>query len=129
MDTSERASSSTSIRRARRDNRGVAVRDPLPVEVPHPGRYRHFKGGEYEVLDVARHSETDELLVVYRSLDEPDRTWVRPVEMFSGDVDGPNGVARRFERTLNLRSICRDVVGGLRRVLFPSRAGRRTRIN
>jgi hypothetical protein len=49
---------------------------------PVPGRYRHFKGGEYEVVGVARHSETDERLVVYRPLSDDSGLWVRPAEMF-----------------------------------------------
>lgn len=47
-----------------------------------PGRYRHFKGGEYEVLGVARHSETDERVVVYRPLYNDSGLWVRPLAMF-----------------------------------------------
>lgn len=47
-----------------------------------PGRYRHYKGGEYEVLGVARHSESDELLVVYRCLYDNNSLWVRPLSMF-----------------------------------------------
>jgi hypothetical protein len=66
-------------------------------ELPRPGLYRHFKGGEYEVLQVARHSETEEVLVVYRSLDDPATIWVRPLEMFSSVVDGPEGLLPRFE--------------------------------
>lgn len=52
------------------------------------GTYRHFKGGIYEVLDVARHSETEEQLVVYRS--PSGEMWVRPFTMFFEDavVDG-----------------------------------------
>jgi hypothetical protein len=49
---------------------------------PAPGRYRHFKGGEYEVIGIARHSETQELLVVYRPLYNDSGLWVRPVAMF-----------------------------------------------
>jgi hypothetical protein len=48
-----------------------------------PGRYRHYKGGEYEVYGVARHSETDEKLVVYRPLYGEGALWVRPLEMFT----------------------------------------------
>lgn len=57
------------------------------------GRYRHFKGGEYDVLRVVRHSETQEELVLYQSLKYPDRVWVRPLEMFLEDVsrDGYDG--------------------------------------
>lgn len=49
---------------------------------PRPGRYRHYKGGEYEVVGVARHSETDEWLVVYRPLYNDTGLWVRPLAMF-----------------------------------------------
>ena len=47
-----------------------------------PGRYRHYKGREYEVLGVARHSETEEEYVVYRALYGDGGLWVRPAEMF-----------------------------------------------
>ena len=55
-----------------------------------PGRYRHYKGGEYEVLFEARHSETEEPLVVYRALYGERGHWVRPKEMFleTVTVDG-----------------------------------------
>jgi hypothetical protein len=53
---------------------------PLP-ETPL-GRYRHYKGGEYEVVGVARHSETQEALVVYRPLYNASGLWVRPHAMF-----------------------------------------------
>lgn len=46
------------------------------------GRYRHYKGQEYEVLEVARHSETQEYLVVYRCLYGDYSLWVRPYDMF-----------------------------------------------
>ena len=61
---------------------------PLP-EAP-PGRYRHYKGGEYELVGVARHSETLEALVVYRPLYNASGLWVRPHAMFfeSVEVDG-----------------------------------------
>lgn len=47
-----------------------------------PGRYRHYKGGEYEVIGIARHSESDEQLVVYRCLYDNNSLWVRPLPMF-----------------------------------------------
>lgn len=47
-----------------------------------PGIYRHYKGGRYEVIDVARHSESEELLVVYRPLYGDKELWVRPLDMF-----------------------------------------------
>lgn len=51
-----------------------------------PGLYRHYKGGEYEVLGAARHSETLEPLVVYRPLYNASGWWVRPHAMFFGEV-------------------------------------------
>jgi hypothetical protein len=55
-----------------------------------PGRYRHYKGKEYTVLGVARHSETEEELVVYRQEYGDRSLWVRPKAMFleTVDVDG-----------------------------------------
>ena len=50
------------------------------------GKYRHYKGNEYEVIDVARHSETDELLVVYRCCYGDRGLWVRPLQMFNEKV-------------------------------------------
>ena len=63
-------------------------------EVP-VGRYRHYKGGEYEVVGDARHSETLERLAVYRSLAD-GRLWVRPTAMFLGTVVFGDGTVRRF---------------------------------
>lgn len=52
----------------------------------HPGRYRHYKGNEYEVLYTARHSETEELMVVYRALYGEQGVWVRPAAMWNETV-------------------------------------------
>ncbi len=54
---------------------------PLNLILPI-GRYRHYKGKEYEVIGVARHSETEEELVVYRTLYGDFDLWVRPKTMF-----------------------------------------------
>jgi hypothetical protein len=62
-----------------------------------PGRYRHFKGGEYEVLGVARHSETEEHLVVYRALQGDEGLWVRPLKMFMERVTLGSRTVLRFE--------------------------------
>lgn len=70
----------------------------MPSNEPAPGRYRHFKGGEYEVIGVARHSETDELLVVYRPLYNATGLWVRPVAMFLEPVTHNGTTVPRFER-------------------------------
>ena len=63
---------------------------------PVPGRYRHFKGGEYEVVGVARHSETGERLVVYRPLYNDSGLWVRPVAMFLEPVAVGDATVPRF---------------------------------
>jgi len=62
------------------------------------GRYRHYKGGEYEVIGVARHSETLEPLVVYRPLYNDSGLWVRPHAMFFGDVVADGRPQPRFQR-------------------------------
>lgn len=54
-----------------------------------PGRYRHFKGNEYEVLCTARHSETLEEMVVYRALYGEGGVWVRPAVMWEETVTPP----------------------------------------
>ena len=66
------------------------------MESIKPGRYRHFKGKEYEVLGVARHSETDEELVVYRALYGDFGLWVRPVSMWNEAVERDGQTFRRF---------------------------------
>jgi hypothetical protein len=62
---------------------------PLLVETP-PGRYRHYKGGLYEVVGTARHSETLEPMTLYRALYGERGLWVRPAAMFEEaiEVDG-----------------------------------------
>jgi hypothetical protein len=62
------------------------------------GRYRHHKGGEYEVLGVARHSETLAPMVVYRPLDQDTGWWVRPHAMFFEQVVVDGVLRPRFER-------------------------------
>lgn len=56
------------------------------MEQIRPGRYRHFKGNEYEVVGTARHSETMEELVVYRALYGEGGLWVRPAHMWAETV-------------------------------------------
>lgn len=63
---------------------------------PAPGRYRHFKGGEYEVIGVARHSETGEPVVVYRPLYGDGGLWVRPLAMFVETVTHDGETVPRF---------------------------------
>lgn len=57
-----------------------------PSESISKGRYRHYKGGEYEVIGVAHHTETEEPLVVYRYLYGDFGLSVRPLHMFVGHV-------------------------------------------
>ena len=61
-----------------------------------PGRYRHFKGGEYEVLGVAPHSETQEPMVVYRALYGERGLWVRPAAMWNEWVERDGYAGPRF---------------------------------
>jgi hypothetical protein len=63
-----------------------------------PGRYRHYKGNYYEVIGIARHSETDERLVVYRPLYGEMGLWVRPLEMFQEEVLVEGRLQSRFAR-------------------------------
>lgn len=56
-------------------------------DLPQPGRYEHYKGKFYRVIGVARHSETEEDLVVYQALYGERGLWVRPLKMFIEDVD------------------------------------------
>lgn len=64
-----------------------------------PGRYRHYKGNDYQVIDVACHSETHEWLVVYRRLYDRDgpELWVRPYDMFVETVEYHGQTVPRFQ--------------------------------
>lgn len=70
--------------------------DPLP-DTP-AGRYRHYKGGDYEVLGAVRHSETLAPLVLYRALYGERGLWVRPHAMFFEQVNIDGVVQPRFSR-------------------------------
>lgn len=71
--------------------------DDLPaLPALAPGRYRHYKGRYYQVLGVARHSETLEPLVVYRPLYGEGALWVRPYAMFVGRVSVDGHAVPRF---------------------------------
>ena len=66
------------------------------------GKYRHYKGKEYEILGIATHSETLEELVVYKALYEiegkgKDSIWVRPKGMFEEDIEIEGAIRKRFE--------------------------------
>lgn len=51
------------------------------------GKYRHFKGGEYEVIGIAKHSETQEEMVIYRALYGEGQIWVRPACMWNERIE------------------------------------------
>ncbi len=75
---------------------------PLPPQdqglpVIQPGRYRHYKGNEYQVIGVAKHSETEEDLVVYRALYGAYGLWVRPAKMFREKIEMEGKLVFRFE--------------------------------
>ena len=61
------------------------------------GKYRHFKGNEYEVLYVAKHSETLEETVVYRALYGDGGVWVRPAAMWEEEIERDGKKLKRFE--------------------------------
>ena len=62
------------------------------------GRYRHFKGKPYEVIGIARHSETEEPMVVYRALYGEGGIWVRPARMWNETVTRDGVTYKRFTR-------------------------------
>ncbi len=69
---------------------------PLPSGAPEPGLYRHYKGGMYQVLGLVRHSETLEVMVLYRALYGAQGLWVRPRAMFEELLALPGGPVVRF---------------------------------
>lgn len=70
---------------------------PPLIQTP-PGRYRHYKGGEYQVIDTVRHSETLQPLTLYRALYGAGGLWVRPAAMFNEQVCVSGRWQARFER-------------------------------
>ena len=72
--------------------------DLPPLTPTPPGRYRHYKGNLYDVIDTVRHSETLEPMTLYRALYGQRGLWVRPAAMF-GETVQIDGIARpRFTR-------------------------------
>lgn len=74
----------------------IPMLPPLPSIAP--GRYRHYKGGEYEVIGVVRHSESLEPMVLYRPLYDDAGLWVRPYAMFLETVEVDGRLQSRFIR-------------------------------
>ena len=77
------------------------------IQMILPGRYRHFKGNEYEVIGIARHSETMELMVVYRALYGEGGLWTRPADMWYETVTrDPKRSAWLFPGAYGQRPVC-----------------------
>ncbi len=70
----------------------------LPSGAPEPGLYRHYKGGEYQVQGLVRHSESLEVMVLYRALYGEQGLWVRPRAMFIETVEHAGNTVARFAR-------------------------------
>lgn len=77
---------------------GAGWRFTLGSPAVQPGRYRHFKGGEYECLGLALHSETLAPIAVYRALYGNGGLWVRPAAMWAEQVNTADGPVPRFRR-------------------------------
>ncbi|MFC3853083.1 DUF1653 domain-containing protein [Salinispirillum marinum] len=70
----------------------------IPHNAPEPGLYRHYKGGEYRVVGLVRHSETEEWLVYYQCMYGDFSFWVRPLPMFLDEVTVDGRRVKRFSR-------------------------------
>jgi hypothetical protein len=79
------------------DDRRFNMKEIKRMDEIKPGRYRHFKGNEYKVLHIARHSETLEEMVVYQALYGAYGIWVRPASMWNEMVEFEGKIVRRFE--------------------------------
>ena len=69
----------------------------LKTKAMKPGKYRHYKGNEYQVIDLATHSETEEKLVLYHPLYGEQALWVRPLDMFEEMVEVEGKQVPRFQ--------------------------------
>lgn len=67
------------------------------MQLPAPGIYRHYKGGEYHLLEIATHSETEELMAVYRPMYGEGALWVRPLAMWQEEVEVDGKALPRFQ--------------------------------
>lgn len=65
-----------------------------------PGLYKHYKGNTYEVIGIARHSETLESMVVYKATDQAGNLWVRPAAMFAETLMVEGEEKQRFEKII-----------------------------
>ncbi len=79
------------------ENKSMITFEEALASIPL-GHYRHFKGNEYEVITIARHSETEEPMVVYRALYGEGGVWVRPASMWNETVERDGKTYKRFEK-------------------------------
>lgn len=64
--------------------------------MPKLGKYRHYKGTEYEVLFIAKDSDSEEDVVVYQDIENPEKVWTRSVEIFTQEVEVDGKMMPRF---------------------------------
>lgn len=81
----------------------------MKQEIIKPGRYRHYKGNDYEVMGVGRHSETLEAMVIYRPLYGDGGLWVRPATMWHEIIEKDGVKQKRFEY-IGEASLSRDEI-------------------
>jgi cyclomaltodextrinase / maltogenic alpha-amylase / neopullulanase len=74
-----------------------SIKSDLNIQKIKPGKYRHYKGKEYEVIGIAKHSENLEDFVVYRALYGDGQLWIRPCEMFLESIIFEGRKISRFE--------------------------------
>ena len=74
------------------------IRNVVESNMLKLGKYRHYKGKEYELIGVAKHSETLEDLVVYKALYDNGSLWVRPLKMFEENVEVDGKIMPRFRK-------------------------------
>ena len=77
-------------------NAEKSIGKPINKQIPL-GVYRHYKGNQYEVIDLAKHSETLEDMVVYKALYGEGGTWVRPLSMWDNPIEIDGKTVKRFE--------------------------------
>lgn len=83
------------------ENKPETKKEPQEAEITRLtevklGKYRHFKGNEYEVIAIAKHSETEETLVIYRNVNDLESVWARPYDMFTDIVERDGKKSSRF---------------------------------
>ena len=60
--------------------------------------YKHFKGNVYKIIAIAKHTETEEELIIYQQVDQPQKVWARPISMFIDIIEKNNNKFSRFTK-------------------------------